>query len=253
MKILATLKLEFLFLCIVLNSCSYIYYPTHPVIPKENSGFGVEASIGINRVQVSGWNSFNKNIYMVSNLAGAINNENDGDSVSRRVYHSVSGIIGIGIVTKLSKICDFHYQVGAGYSRGYFRTSAFGETIVNVKSQGYRFYFRPALGFHEGESSNRIFIVPKITYESFLSLENHPTYGYNPMYKQTSNLRPRNFWIYELYFQYKRDLGNQWNLDYNFGFSTGLLEYKAYKPRYILPSYVVSKPFLFNIGICKQF
>lgn len=253
--------------CIIISccSCTYIYYPTHPVIPDiKETGLGVETSIGPTGVQLSSWYTFNKHFYLVANGSADMSLKNDGDSIKRRHYNSITGLGGVGLKFKVSQNCDIHLQSGVGHSKGYFRTSLFDDNsydkpysgyyrIVNVKSQSFRYYLQPVIGLRRKDAHAGIFFIPKLTYESFKLVEVNPTFGFNKNYKNIRPLKTIDVWVYEFHLLMRFEVEKNLLLDLNFGLSTDFSKRSGSEPNNLLANMYVSCPLLIRLGLCKQF
>lgn len=244
------------------ESCSYIFYPTQPIIPPtKGDGLGIQTSLFFNKAQVSTWYQI-KRSYVFLSSAGFTNFEHDGDSLKRRQFHSISGSLGLGYKVFIGNKYDIHVQAAYGYCRGYFRTSFFDNggigqyanyKIANVNTKSFRFQISSVFERKGKKLGSAFYIVPKITFENYNSVTSHPTYGFNPDYKNVRLLKPRKSTIYGLHAIWRTQLKNNFIVDYNLGISTDLLLYRDSEPKNILNTYFVSEPIQFTIGVAKMF
>ncbi|MFM9946267.1 MAG: hypothetical protein ACKVQB_13635 [Bacteroidia bacterium] len=236
--------LSILGLLVGANSCSFIYYPTYPVVPDAtDNGFGLQGTIGLTKAQLSAWYAIDSNWYFTSTFAGAFSALGDADSNTTEGNLGSKAItVGAGYNLHLSNNADFNIQGGAGISQGYFRTPAFRSVNSNsvfgdlVNTQSTRIYLQPSFRIDRGKGG--FYMIPRVTYESFTSV--------NPK-KGNAEFTKRNFLITEFFLMGRFKL-KMVNIDLYGGVAANTSNSNGqYEETWI------AQPFVFGFGLSKTF
>ncbi len=240
-------KLNYLlFFLIIGSSCTYIYYPTYPVVPDaEDEAFGLQGTIGFTKAQISAWYAMDSSLYFTGTLAGALSLTGDGDSSTTRKFGSKTFTVGAGYKFPLSKDAEFNLQGGAGLSQGFFRTGVFPSKIITpipvfgheVKTNSIRLYLQPSFKIDRGNGG--FYIIPRITYENFTKVSSI-----------TGNLefKPSGFLISEL-FLLGRFNTKAVNIDLYLGIAGNLTQVASSD----IEDTMIAQPIALGFGLSKTF
>ncbi|MCB9251194.1 MAG: hypothetical protein H6605_01900 [Flavobacteriales bacterium] len=234
-----------------LASCTYVYYPTYPVVPDtKDEGTGIQATIGFTKAQLSGWHAFDSNLYVCANIAGAID-VFQGSGAAQQDYHALSSTLGVGYKIKPTPNFEFQIQGGLGAAKGFFRTNVFNDrsdktiastTTFDIDTRSIRGYLQPVFGFTHSRGGG-FYVIPRIVYESFVYADfRHPADA-----QLGTKLRGKNFLLTELYGM-GRINAKVINIELYFGISTNLFTYVENNN-----DNFVAQPFLFGMGVSKTF
>ncbi len=235
----------------IFSSCTYVYYPTYPVVPDtKEEGAGIQATIGFTRAQLSGWYAFDSNFFVTGYFAGALSTLGNSDTTSTRTYNALSAVIGAGYKIRATDNFEFQIQGGIGTCKGHFHTSVFNDfdqsTVffdeVDVETQSIRGFVQPSFGFLSKKGSG-FYLIPRVTYESFNSVRLSSNFLNNNI-----QLRNRNFLFTELY-GLGRINAKVINIDIYMGASTNLF----YSNQDNGEDSFVAQPFLFGVGVSRTF
>lgn len=234
------------------TSCTYVYYPTYPVVPDtKTQGAGVQATVGFTRAQLSGWYNFDSNFYVTGNFGGALSTLNSTDSNSGRTYNALSATAGLGYRVMANEKFEFQLQGGIGYCKGQFHSTVFNDLSkssnffdpVDIETESIRGFIQPSFGFISRRGGG-FYIIPRINYESFQSVRLS-----NNLNNVSQPLKPRNFLMTELY-GLGRINAKVINIDLYCGLSTNLFYQNANSNE---NESFIAQPFLFGAGVSKTF
>lgn len=245
---------SFILFCMFLTafcSCTYVYYPTYPVVPDtKEEGAGIQGTIGFTRAQLSGWYAFDSNFFVTGYFAGALSTLGDSDTTSSRTYNALSAVIGAGYKVRATDNFEFQIQGGIGTCKGHFHTSVFNDfdqnalffDEVDVETQSIRGFIQPSFGFLSKKGGG-FYLIPRVTYESFNSVRLSSNFKNSPI-----PLKNKNFLLTELY-GLGRINAKVINIDIYMGVSTNLF----YRDQSSNGESFVAQPLLFGVGVSRTF
>jgi hypothetical protein len=239
-----------LFLLIVANSCTYVYYPNYSVIAEvKESSLGGQVTLGFSKAQISGWYAIDSNIFFTGTVSGALSwlEENSLDTNNHnRPYKTFFAGAGMGYNAKFGEKGQMQLLGGGGFSQGHLFTILFNPTDINVFDaldidlQSARFYLQPSVGY--GGKNGGFYFIPRLTYENFFKVEPSKPVGFSqPMVKKT--------YLFLDPFIMGRIKTNVINIDIYGGLSFILNSTKPTAGDEI----IVTQPFTFGIGLSKTF
>jgi len=227
-----------LVLVIMASSCTYVYYPTYPVIPdSQGKGFGMGGVVGFSKAQLSAWYAIDSNIYVTGTFNGALSIlgpvTNTGTTNTQdRPYNSLVSLLGVGYKVKATEGFEAQIQAGMGLGKGFYHTTVFNKpdsndffqfNSVDVDTRSIRTYLQPSFGFINKKTN--FYIIPRFTYESFRKVTNKsdPIIDpFDPTFDQNIEVRPKSFLITEgfMLLRFKTEVIN---IDLYAGVATNLL------------------------------
>jgi hypothetical protein len=243
--------LIFIIFLTAFSSCTYVYYPTYPVVPDtKEEGAGIQATIGFTRAQLSGWYAFDSNFFVTGYFGGALSALGSSDTNSNRSYNALSAVVGAGYKIRPSDNFEFQIQGGFGVCKGHFHTSVFNDLnstssflgTVDVETQSFRGFVQPSFGFLSRKGGG-FYLIPRVTYESFQDVRLSSNFKNSPI-----KLKNKNFILTELY-GLGRINAKVINIDIYAGISTNLF----YQDQNTSEDSFIAQPFLFGVGVSRTF
>ena len=248
------IKLKPIFLIILtgvlLNSCTYIYYPNYPVIAEvEDETYGAQVTVGLSKAQLSGWYAFDSSIFATATLSGALSwleeRSNDPNNANRP-YKTFTATAGVGYQYKFGKQGITQILGGGGISQGHLLTSLFNSAdagnvleAIDIDYQSTRIYLQPSIGASDKNGS--FYFIPRLTMENFTNLK--PTgSSVNP------SLVKRNFIFLEPIL-FKRYLSKEINIDLYTGVSFTISNDRLT----VGDEIIVTQPIMFGLGVSRNF
>jgi len=239
------------------SSCTYVYYPTYPVVTDtEEKGFGMQGVVGLSKAQLGAWYAIDSHFFVTGVVSGALSilgtsSNSSGTGNNNGGYRSLTSMLGAGYKIRASDNFEFQIQAGLGGSKGFFHTNVFNSptdtfgftdfSTVDVSTRSMRGFLQPTFGFIN-EKVN-FYFIPRFTYEAFNNVTQKSDLSSN------INLNNRNFLITEGYMllRFKTEVIN---IDLFTGIATNL--FSQINNGDIEDSFV-AQPFHFGFGLSKTF
>lgn len=228
------------------GSCTFIYYPTYPVVADPNGkSLNISGAIGFTKAQISSTYNLDSHIFVTGLLNGVLSTLNrDTANAIKNTYNSFTQMIGIGYKNKISPKMEFQIQGGLGNSKGYFRTDIFSidnnVVLLDVDTRSFRTFIQPT--FVITSKYTNVYFVPKLTYEMFSNVEQRKNGNYNSNVKT----EPYNI-LFGEFFVLSRFIAKKINIDLYGGISStlsGNLREKSSEP-------FIVQPFTIGFGLSK--
>jgi hypothetical protein len=233
-----------LFVLMIVSSCTYVYYPSYPVVPDtKGKGFGIQGTAGFTKAQFSTWYALDSNWYFAATYIGAKSLLEDGDSLTNNRFGSRSLLGGVGYKFPLNNNNEFDVQVGSGVSSGFFNTHAFSPNSTNtiygdiINTMSTRFYIQPSFKIDRGKGG--FYMMPRLTYESFKSVK--PKYD-NELYQKHDFLNGE-------FFIMGRFTTKALNIDLYAGVAANLYSTIKDENR----DFVIVQPLVLGLGLSRTF